>query len=392
MRTGQCSKTCKGSVRKFSPVVFSEIAKGLTKGEDYKLDQNGTNIYLTDRGYVRFEKLLGKGDIFSPENLESLALLHSALHAEVLLKKDRDYIVKAGKVKIIDEFTGRIAQNRHWPDHLQTAVEAKEGITPDHEATVLGSIALQHYLSLYPIIAGMTGTAKTSSGEIREFYRIEVVEIPTNKPSVRIDHPHRIFTNIKAKEKALIREVKKANQKGQPVLIGTLSVQESERLAQKPEEEGIRCRVLNARNDEMEVKMIARAGEPEAVTVSTNMAGRGVDIRLGGENEQEKAGVVRSGGLYVIGTGLHESQRIENQLRGRAGRQGDPGETRFFIRLEDELVKKYQLDSLIPLKYYPPNQEDPVDSPEVLKVLAHGQRIIEGYLGDSGGSNGNILR
>jgi len=337
-----------------------DIVKNLQPGDDYETDQYRSNIYLTDAGLSRVEKILGCGNLYDPENLELLTRLNCALYAEVLLEKDKDYIVKNGKVEIIDEFTGRIADKRHWPDNLQTAVEAKEGLALQTGGMVMGSIALQHFLSLYPRISGMTGTAVAAAGEFNEFYCMDVVVIPTNRPCIRRDHPDLVFTHSQAKQKALVSEVKRAHRTGQPVLIGTGSVEESERLASDLRKVGIEPRVLNAKNDEMEAIIIARAGEPGAVTVSTNMAGRGVDIKLGGEREQERDRVVALGGLYVIGTNRHESSRIDNQLRGRAGRQGDPGESRFFISLEDDMIVRYDIAKLIPARNFPQKREDPV--------------------------------
>lgn len=361
---------------------FARIAKQLRNHRDYRLDQNCNNIYLTDTGLSRLEKLLGQSNLYEEHHIETLARINSALYAEVLLKKDIDYLVRNESVELIDEITGRVAENRHWPEGIQAAVEAKEKIESKSNGRILGSIALQHYLSLYPKLAGMTGTASTSSGEFHEFYGKEVVVIPPNKPCIRKDHPPLVFTHKEAKHQALLKEILRAHQAGQPVLIGTGSVQDSEKLALELKKTGINCRVLNAKNDAMEARIIAQAGEPGAVTVSTNMAGRGIDIKLGGENEQEKAKVVAAGGLYIIGTTLHESRRIDNQLKGRAGRQGDPGESRFFISIDDEFVLKYEIDQLIPPENYPQRQEKPLEDNTVLKELARGRRIVEGYHGD----------
>ncbi len=361
---------------------LSDIIRALKPGEDYEIDQYDNNVYFTDAGLTRIEEQLGSGNLHHCNNLDLLARLNCALHAEVLLSRDKDYVVRNGKVEIIDEFTGRIADKRHWPDTLHTAVEAKEGLAAKDKGTIMGSIALQHLLSLYPRFAGMTGTAITAAREFREFYGKEVVVVPTNRPRICQDMPDLIFTDRQAKTKALIGEIRRVYAKGQPILIGTASVAESEELAAALRRTGIACQVLNAKNDEMEAKIIADAGSLGAVTVSTNMAGRGVDIKLGGPEEQERAKVVELGGLYVIGTGLHESRRIDNQLRGRAGRQGDPGKTRFFISLEDELIKKYDVKQLIPQGRLPKQQTAPIDDPVVAKAITRGQRIIEGYNSD----------
>lgn len=287
--------------------------------------------------------------------------------------------MRNGKIEIIDEFTGRIADKRHWPDGLQEAIEVKEGLIPETKGMIMGSIPLQHLLSLYPRISGMSGTVATAAEEFREFYAMDVVTIPTNKPSLRVDHPDLIFTHLEAKQKALVSEIKTVHETGQPLLIGTGSVEESEQLAAELCKIGIECQVLNAKNDEMEAKIIIKAGDPGAVTVSTNMAGRGIDIQLGSNTTLERNRVVALGGLYVIGTNRHESRRIDHQLRGRAGRQGDPGKSKFFVSLEDDLIKKYNIDKEIPLKNFPTQRVCPVGDPVVRRELERGQRVVEGY-------------
>ncbi|HWQ71435.1 MAG TPA: accessory Sec system translocase SecA2 [Desulfitobacteriaceae bacterium] len=360
---------------------LSKIVRDLKLGKDYEIAENGKNIYLTDTGLLHVEELIACANLYDLNNLELLTRLNCTLHAEFLLKRDKDYIVRNGKVEIIDEFTGRVADKRHWPDNLQEAVEVKESLLPKTKGTIMGSIALQHYLSLYPKISGMTGTAVNAAEEFGEFYGLEVVAIPTNKPCIRVDHPDLIFTHKEAKQKALVAEIKRRHETGQPILIGTGSVEESELLAADLRNIGIKCQVLNAKNNEMEAQLIARAGEPKAVTVSTNMAGRGIDIKLGGDTGQERDLVVALGGLYVIGTNRHESCRIDNQLKGRAERQGDPGESRFFTSLEDDLIKKFNITQEMPL-CLPAEQENPVHDPIIRRELVRGQRIIEGYNSD----------
>lgn len=363
-----------------SPLSLARLVMGFQAGEDYEIDRCNRNVYLTDTGLSRAEQDLKCGNLYAPENLELLTRLNCALLAGVLLERDKDYIVRNGRIELIDEFTGRVAVKRLWPDNLQAAVEAKEGLLPASRRKILGSIALQHFLNLYPRLAGMTGTARPAAAEFNEFYNMNVVVIPTNKPCIRQDHPNLIFTHREAKQQALLREIKRIHKTGRPLLIGTGSVDESEKLAAALKEAGISCRVLNARNDEMEAKIIAQAGEPGAVTVSTNMAGRGVDIKLGGEREQQRAQVVSAGGLYVIGTNLHESRRIDAQLKGRAGRQGDPGESRFFVSLDDELFKAYDLAraSNLPAEL----QDDAIDDPVVRRRVERMQRIVEWYNAD----------
>lgn len=361
---------------------LSYFVRSLTPGQDYEVDEYGTSVYFTDLGLCNVEAALRCGNIFDSHNLELLARLNCALYAEVLLKRDKDYIVRDGKVEIVDEFTGRIADKRHWPDNLHAAVEAKEGISSGSKGKILGSIALQHFISLYAGISGMTGTAETAARELKEFYNLGVVVIPTNKPCIRKDHEDEVFIDKAAKHKAIVYEVIKAHEKQQPVLIGTCSVEESEQLAELLKAEGISCNVLNAKNDAKEAEIIARAGELGAVTVSTNMAGRGVDIKLGGTHESLHDKVAALGGLYVIGTNRHESRRIDNQLKGRAGRQGDPGESRFFISLEDEWIKKYDILRVLHVDFSNIRPEALQSSPEIRRVIEGGQRIVEGYSSD----------
>jgi preprotein translocase subunit SecA len=312
--------------------VADQVVRDLCAGEHFTIDPGGHNAALTDAGIHAVEIALGCGSLFDDRNLAIHEAVEEALHAHALLHRDIDYIVRNGAIEMVDEFKGRIALDRRWPAGLHTAIEAKEGVTAKSQGMILGQITLQHLVALYPTVCGMTGTAATQSLEFRRIYGLKVETIPTNRPMIRIDHPDVIFPAKTAKEQAVAAEVRRAHATGQPVLVGTASVADSERLSallgDVPHE------VLNARHDEREAAIIAKAGERGAVTVSTNMAGRGTDIRLG-------AGAVELGGLYVIGTNKHESRRIDNQLRGRAGRQGDPGCSRFFISLEDDLMVRY---------------------------------------------------
>jgi preprotein translocase subunit SecA len=361
---------------------LSSLVRTLKPEQDYEFDEYDRNVFLTDNGLIWAEKALGCGNLYENHNLNLLARLSSALHAELLLKKDKDYILRNGKIEIVDEFTGRIADKRHWPDMLQAAVEAKEGVLPSSKGVIMGSIALQHFISLYPKLSGMTGTAKTAAVELNEFYHLTVAVIPTNKPCIRVDHKDLIYADFQAKQKAIISEVQRIHQKGQPILIGTVSVEESEQLAEALSKEGIVCNILNAKNDMQEAAIIAKAGEFGAVTVSTNMAGRGVDIKLGGIKGEEHAKVTALGGLYIISTNRHESPRIDNQLRGRSGRQGDPGESRFYISLEDEWIKKYEVLKALSTDYLLTRQKELIVSPEVRNTIIRGQRIVEGYHSD----------
>jgi preprotein translocase subunit SecA len=302
----------------------------------YSVDDYARNVALTDAGIGAVESVFGCGNLFAEGNLQLLAAVQNSLHAHALLRRDVDYLVKEGEVKSIDEFKGRIVRERRWPSGLHTAIEIKEGVAPKAQGRILGSITMQNLIALYPKVCGMTGTAATQAEEFRTIYGLEVEVIPTNLPVIRVDHPDALFRTKQEKEHAVIREIRQVHQTGRPILVGTVSVEESERLSASLRD--IPHQVLNARNEEKEAGIIAHAGELGAVTISTNMAGRGTDIPLG-------TGVVERGGLYVIGTNRHESRRIDNQLRGRAGRQGDPGSSRFFISLEDDLLVKYGVDN-----------------------------------------------
>jgi preprotein translocase subunit SecA len=357
---------------------LAAVVCALERGRDYETDAENANVFPTDAGIRRIESLLGSGNLFAPENEMLLAAVHCALHAQLLLDRDVDYIVRDGRIEIVDEFTGRVMDKRHWPDGLQAAVEAKEGVRRGSEGRILGSITLQHFFRLYPTLCGMTATVAPSAREVKEFYGLGVVVVPPHRPCVRRDLSDIVFTHKAAKSKALVREIAGVHATGRPVLVGTASVRESEELTAALARAGIACEVLNARNDELEAALIARAGAPDAVTISTNMAGRGTDIKLGGPNEEERDRVAGLGGLYVIGTNRHESLRIDNQLRGRAGRQGDPGSSRFFISLEDDLFERHGLTRRLFARYRLERRDAPVDNDLLCKEILHGQRVIEG--------------
>jgi preprotein translocase subunit SecA len=297
----------------------------------------------------------------------------------VLLARDRDYIVRNGKIEIVDEFTGRVVEKRHWPDGLQAGVEAKEDLLASSQGRILGSITLQHFFQQYPNLCGMTATAVSAAEELKEFYGLPAVVIPSHRPCVRKDNPDYVFRDKGSKHKALIDEIIRIQATRRPVLVGTASVKESENLAEALRQAGVECHVLNAKNDELEAKIIAQAGALGAVTISTNMAGRGTDIRLGGKREEDRAAVASLGGLYVVGTNRHESVRIDRQLRGRAGRQGDPGSSRFFVSLEDDLVVRYglrrQIEKLMTGEHAAGRA---VENRWVNREIDRAQRIIEG--------------
>lgn len=360
------------------PVRMAEIVGNMEPETDFSIDEYERNVFLTEKGAGIIESIFGCGNLYDEKNLSLLVDVGNALHARVLLKRDVDYIVRSGKIELVDEFTGRVADKRQWPHGLQEAIEAREGIFNDSKGQIIASITLQNFIRLYPRVCGMTGTARTASEEFLEFYGLHVVVIPTNKDCIRVDHPDIVFTHLGAKLDALVSEISNVHKAGRPVLIGTRSVEESELLAGRLRTLGIQCNVLNAKNDEEEAHIVVGAGSYRAVTVSTNMAGRGTDIKLGGESEEDRERVVKLGGLYVIGTNKHESRRIDNQLRGRAGRQGDPGSTRFYISLEDDLMKQYRLKELIPSQLYPKQQAEPLENKVIKSEMARAQRIIEG--------------
>ncbi|HEX2944889.1 MAG TPA: accessory Sec system translocase SecA2 [Clostridia bacterium] len=364
--------------RGFDPRVISGVVGSLTPEEDYSLDEYERNVFLTEKGVGVIEKTFGCGNLYDERNLELLVDVGNALHARALLKRDVDYIIRNNKIELVDEFTGRVADSRQWPYGLQEAIEAKEGIYSETKGQIIASVTLQNFIRQYPRISGMTGTARSSSEELLEFYGLSVAVIPTNKECIRVDHPDVIFANRKAKMDALVTEIAAVHKAGRPVLIGTRSVEESEELAERLAGADITCTILNAKNDEKEAGIISNAGRPGTVTVSTNMAGRGTDIRLGGENEEEHDRVAALGGLYVIGTNKHESRRIDDQLRGRAGRQGDPGSTRFFISFEDDLMKQYKLKELIPEELYSISGADPIENKIIRRETSRAQKIIEG--------------
>ncbi len=355
---------------------IASLVRLLQNGVDYEVKNSGRNISFTDAGLSKLEKMLGVAELHSEDSIDLLARLNLAVQAEVLLTRDVDYMVREGRIELIDEFTGRVAENRKWPGGLQAAIEAKEGLTIQPQGRILNSITLQQFVGMYDSAAGMTGTAVEATEELNEFYDLKVVIIPPNQPCVRIDHQDRIFATQQAKRKALVAEVLSQHRTGRPLLIGTASVNESELVANDLRAARIECQVLNAGNDHLEAEIIAEAGALRAVTISTNMAGRGTDICLGGSNQADRDLVVKLGGLYVIGTNRHESRRIDNQLRGRAGRQGDPGESRFFVSLQDNLIARHGIADLIS----PPaqNEDQPIQDAQTAGRISHVQRVIEG--------------
>ncbi|MDH3745561.1 MAG: accessory Sec system translocase SecA2 [Acidobacteriota bacterium] len=362
---------------------IAALARKLAPGVDFDRGDQDDTVFLTDRGIDRVEATLGGANLFAADDPALLARIRNALHAEFLLSRNVDYIVRAGNVELIDEFTGRVAERRRWPDGLHSAVEAKEGLRLGADGVVLGSITTQHFLQRYSRLCGMTATARSAADELAEFYKLEVMSVPPHRPCIRQDNPDLIYATRAVRNDVLMTEVARVHASGRPVLVGTVSVAESERLAAELRERGVPCQVLNAKNDEEEARIVAEAGALGAVTISTNMAGRGTDIKLGGHNEAERHRVVELGGLYVLGTSRHESVRIDRQLRGRAGRQGDPGSSRFFVSLEDELPRRYGIARLIPRRLRSIRTTAAITSTVVRREMERAQRIAEGHLFDA---------
>jgi preprotein translocase subunit SecA len=327
------------------------------------------------------EQILGSANIYEEKGIKYLHHLEQALRAEALFKKDRDYVVKNGEVIIVDEFTGRLMPGRRWSGGLHQAVEAKEGVRVQAESMTLASITFQNYFRMYKKLSGMTGTAATSAEEFFKVYSLDTVMVPTNKPLIRKDMPDRIYKTEAGKYKALVREIKEKHEKGQPVLVGTKSVEKNELLGKMLDIEGIPHQILNAKFHEKEGEIIAQAGKFGQVTVATNMAGRGVDIILGGNPSEEKeAEQVRNlGGLHIIGTERHDSRRVDNQLRGRAGRQGDPGSSQFLVSLEDDLLRIFggdRIKNMMNMLKIP--EDEPIEARILSKSLEEAQSKIEG--------------
>ncbi len=363
-------------------IKFADIARHLKEGEDYTVDEKQRAIQLTDAGITKAEKLLGVENIYTDKGIKYVHHLETAVRAKALFKRDTHYLIKDGEVVIIDEFTGRMQPGRRWSEGLHQAIEAKEGVKIQQESKTFASITYQNYFRMYKKLAGMTGTAVSSSEEFYKVYGLNTVAIPTNKPVRRIDHEDLIFQTEKGKFTALARKVKELHKKGQPVLLGTISVEKNEVLSAYLKQAGVPHQILNAKNHEKEGEIIAQAGRKGAVTVATNMAGRGVDIKLGGATatEQEAQEVRELGGLFVIGTERHEARRIDDQLRGRAGRQGDPGETQFYVSLEDDLMRVFAGDTIKSMmgKFGIP-EDEPIYNKMITRALESAQKKIEGF-------------
>ena len=366
--------------------VFSRITPQLKETEDYNIDEKQRAVSITEEGINKVEKILNIGNIYEERGMRFVRHLESALRAQTLFQKDKQYVVKDGQVIIVDEFTGRMMPGRRWSEGLHQAVEAKEGVKIERESRTLATITFQNFFRMYDKLSGMTGTAETSAEEFHTVYNLEVVAIPTHRAMVRDDESDLVFRTEKGKFKAVVAEVKRRHETGQPVLIGTVSIDKNELLSRMLQIEGVPNQVLNAKNHEQEALIIAQAGRKGAVTVATNMAGRGVDILLGGSppKENEVSGVRNAGGLHVIGTERHEARRIDNQLRGRSGRQGDPGSSQFFVSFEDDLMRVFAATSVKSMmeKLGIP-EEQAIEHKMVSRAIEAAQSKIEGFHFDS---------
>ncbi len=358
-----------------STELYGVVAKAiiqLKEGEDYTVDEKAKAVLPTEFGIAKIEKALNVTNLYDHENIELSHHFNQALRAKALMHRDRDYVVRDGEVVIVDEFTGRLMFGRRYSDGLHQAIEAKEGVKVERESQTLATITFQNYFRMYGKLAGMTGTAKTEEDEFLKIYGLPVIVIPTNKEIARVDFPDVIYKTKKAKYKAVIEAIKEANAKGQPVLVGTTSIAQSEELSIVLKKSGIQHNVLNAKYHEMEAQIISGAGQKGAVTIATNMAGRGTDIVLG-------EGVAELGGLHIIGTERHESRRIDNQLRGRAGRQGDNGSSRFYLSLEDDLMRLFGSDNIASIMdKLGMDENEPIEHQLITRSIEQAQKKVEG--------------
>ena len=354
-------------------VHMAKAVEQLKEGEDYTVDEKQKTVTPADSAVPKVEKILGIKNLYDAENIEMSHCFMAALRAKSLMKRDRDYVIKNGEVVIVDEFTGRLMEGRRYSDGLHQAIEAKEGVEVRRESQTLASITFQNYFRMYNKLGGMTGTAKTEEDEFLKIYKLPVVVVPTNKPVIRIDHPDVIYKTKRAKYKAVANDVERISATGQPILIGTTSIEQSEELSRILDKKGIPHNVLNAKFHEQEAEIIAGAGQEGSVTIATNMAGRGTDIKLG-------EGVMELGGLYIVGTERHESRRIDNQLRGRSGRQGDPGESRFYLSLEDDLLRLFGSDNIAHIMdRLGMGEDDPIEHKMITKSIENAQKKVEGH-------------
>jgi len=390
----------------------NRVIPALKQGQDYQLEEKSHTAFLTEQGVAHVEKLIKVENLYDPRNIETLHHVNQALRAHTLFKRDVDYVVKDGKVVIVDEFTGRLMPGRRWSDGLHQAVEAKENVRIENENQTLATVTFQNYFRMYDKLAGMTGTADTEAAEFRKIYNLDVVVIPTNMPLVRTNHADVIYKTEDEKFRAAVREIEELHKAGRPVLVGTISIEKSEGLSSFLKRKGVPHNVLNAKHHESEADIIAQAGRVGAVTISTNMAGRGTDILLGGNAkflaramvdesldpeakekafqqalektlaivQKEKEKVVQLGGLHVLGTERHEARRIDNQLRGRSGRQGDPGSSRFYLALEDDLLRIFGSERISNImNRLGIEEEQPIEHGLVTKAIENAQRKVEAH-------------
>lgn len=362
--------------------TFAKIAPRLKRNEDYDVDEKMKAISIMEPGIDKVEKILGLNNIYDEKGIRYVHHLEQSLRAKEFFNKDKEYVVKGGEIIIVDEFTGRLLQGRRYSEGLHQAIEAKEGVKVQQESKTLATVTFQNFFRLYDKLAGMTGTAATSAEEFHKVYNLGVVIVPTHKPMIRKELPDRIYKTEEAKFRAVVEEIKERHNKGQPVLIGTISIDNNEKLSRLLSREGIKHEVLNAKQHEREAAIHAQAGRLGAVTVATNMAGRGVDIILGGnpQDPEEMRRVLDLGGLHVIGTERHEARRIDNQLRGRAGRQGDPGSSQFFASLEDNLLKIFGGERIKNLmNAFNISEDQPIEAGLVSRAVESAQTKIEGF-------------
>ena len=368
---------------------FARLALTLQREDDYTIDEKHRTAALTNEGITKLEGMLHVNNIYGAENFELVHFAENALKAHAIFERDRDYVVQDGEVIIVDEFTGRLMNGRRYSDGLHQAIEAKEGVRVQRESITYATITLQNYFRLYKKLSGMTGTASTEGEEFWKIYKLEVVEIPTNMPMVRNDQRDLIYADQNAKYRAVVSEIRERSRNGQPVLVGTTDIDKSEMLSGLLRKSGIPHEVLNAKQHEREAHIVAQAGRPGAVTVATNMAGRGTDIILGGnaamlgiseqEWQSEHDKILQKGGLFIIGTERHEARRIDNQLRGRSGRQGDPGESRFYVALDDDLLRRFGGDSIKRFMNWAMEDDAPIESKAVSKSIESSQVKTEAY-------------
>ena len=361
--------------------VFARAVKNLMKNEDYIVDEKLKSVEITESGINKAERMSGVKDLYAVENIRLVHYLEASLKAKAIFEKDRDYVVKNGEIIIVDQFTGRLMMGRRYSAGLHQAIEAKEGVFVKEETRTYAQVTIQNYFRMYAKISGMTGTAQTSAEEFHKVYNLEVVSVPSNKPLARMDAQDIIYKDTEAKYRAIVRDIKERHKRGQPVLIGTVSIEKNELLGKLFKEEGIPFEILNAKNHEREGAIIAQAGKMGAITVATNMAGRGVDIVLGGNPVvPEEAEKVRElGGLHVIGTERHEARRIDNQLRGRSGRQGDPGSTQFFLSLDDDLLRIFGGDRVKSVMTRFAVEDELPPSKFISRMIAQAQSRVEGF-------------